>query len=907
MDTTNNVLKLNFEDARGLTIDEYNRLTTETASDDTFGVIKVDTNTLNIVDGKVEIRNPIPDFNGEPGVAPLYNSEGNIELVNVATQEEFDALVDKLDSGAIIVDKAKRDQNGNIINETYLKGVSLNGEPVPVVVDQIANVPVATAELFSAKLGVVKGDFESIKIADDGTLSVKYPTPTPDPTKKGYSLIVDPNGDGTTLAWSRDVSNVNDVQVAYEDSEGNQRTESVIDPVAKVAKIELGFGVTYDSDSKTIIINNDQIATQTEIDDLKSELNDGTIVAGKAVSDETGARISDTYLKAISVNGTTLPVLAGQRVDIQKAEVGKFGVVKIDNDTIVFDEDDPTKPIKVKNLIPNPTAAAKEFGYAVVVTSEGTLGFGEAGKVNDVKFNSVSVVDRDKTRATYKEALIYLDSETIKHSFTNPGIKIGVNLGTTLTTESGEIEVKFDDNTLKRMSDGSLQVHDVHYDLLDATTSEGLLGNILPWEQTLSDTNKLASQDWTNDKIVQALGSYRGTYLDLGDSAGEGLYDKYPVGLEGNSKKIANNDYAYVGEVDSEGFSWMVRYKALAHMITDPSGQPVLDSEGLAIWHLDGWEAEYKFKVSAFTLVEEAALHSGINQVRVTKYDQYESKKQDKLTQALNAGDGITISTTQKINVKNPVPDPTAEAISKGLSVVVTSEGLLGFGEAGKVDDVVINGTSIVTNKIATVPDDIHLKGNVWVEAPGLASGGDRLVSSKNIEREIFISVDDYNALTTKDPKTLYIVPGSSNAYPVGLITNSTLFNLMGEEFRLNFADGVVKMEHSDGTPVQLNGLSVAVDNKTVKVVDNKLEAKNQFLSCTLPSSAEGTVTVSVAGITKDDHLIIDLDSSDDATLAKKEIKEWAKVYKAESVDGGIKFYLSEDVENNLNLSIVIA
>ena len=91
------------------------------------------------------------------------------------------------------------------------------------------------------------------------------------------------------------------------------------------------------------------------------------------------------------------------------------------------------------------------------------------------------------------------------------------------------------------------------------TKADLSLEEIIPNEITIildSEQNTLADMFTVNDKIVAALGTYRGAYDSVEpNSEGTGLKDAYPIGTTGPSHIIANNDYANVlyTEITSEG------------------------------------------------------------------------------------------------------------------------------------------------------------------------------------------------------------------------------------------------------------------------------------------------------------------------------------------------------------------
>lgn len=89
--------------------------------------------------------------------------------------------------------------------------------------------------------------------------------------------------------------------------------------------------------------------------------------------------------------------------------------------------------------------------------------------------------------------------------------------------------------------------------------------------------------------------------------------------------------------------------------------------------------------------------------------------------------------------------------------------------------------------------------------------------------------------------------------------------------------------------------------------VDTKLSAKqNKVIKTTLTLSTgwtELTQSIPVSGITANDTAILDIITT--TSDYETQQAEWAKVYKAETYNGGVKFYAKEATTVNLTVQVL--
>lgn len=90
--------------------------------------------------------------------------------------------------------------------------------------------------------------------------------------------------------------------------------------------------------------------------------------------------------------------------------------------------------------------------------------------------------------------------------------------------------------------------------------------------------------------------------------------------------------------------------------------------------------------------------------------------------------------------------------------------------------------------------------------------------------------------------------------------------------------------------------------NDLMTVVNTKPSYYSYNITLGTSWSSSKTQTVTVEGITADDNPIIDLICSTSGYESEQE--EWSKVYKAETLTNGIKFYASEATTKSLNLQV---
>ena len=196
-------------------------------------------------------------------------------------------------------------------------------------------------------------------------------------------------------------------------------------------------------------------------------------------------------------------------------------------------------------------------------------------------------------------------------------------------------------------------------DVLTLSNEITSINDKIPTEAT--STNQLADKDFVNSSIATATASFRGT-----------------VNSKEELKKLTGdlNDYAYI-EVKDETTGLTLRYDRYKYTST------VSTETG-------NWAFEYSLNNSSFTAEQWAAINSTITKDLVGQISTNKSDIVSLNTRVTNNEEDIA---TLENNLNNEISRATTKE----------SELEAAIKEAGKIDDVKVNGTSVVTDKVANI------------------------------------------------------------------------------------------------------------------------------------------------------------------------------------------------------------
>lgn len=214
-------------------------------------------------------------------------------------------------------------------------------------------------------------------------------------------------------------------------------------------------------------------------------------------------------------------------------------------------------------------------------------------------------------------------------------------------------------------------------DFLTLSNEITSINDKIPTEAT--STNQLADKDFVNSSIATATASFRGT-----------------VNSKEELKKLIGdlNDYAYI-EVKDETTGLTLRYDRYKYTST------VSTETG-------NWAFEYSLNNSSFTAEQWAAINSTITkdlvgQISTNKSDivslntRVTNNEEDIATLENNLNNEISRATKAETTLQTNIDAEVTRATTK------ESELEAAIKEAGKIDDVKVNGTSVVTDKVANI------------------------------------------------------------------------------------------------------------------------------------------------------------------------------------------------------------
>lgn len=327
------------------------------------------------------------------------------------------------------------------------------------------------------------------------------------------------------------------------------------------------------------------------------QLVDSERLAREAVDSELFIRIDELDSEVIRLNSEVEEV----KEDIIEinSEIDNLKVVDSELETKIeeLDEKVDSEVSRLEDLIDSEEAARK------LADSE------LSKKIDDLEIEINSELDIINDRLDELE--IKVDSEVARIDtlieILDSEKQVVLVDGIATAIDVNKVDVNYDTDTLKIVNN-ELVVKDVKLPSLHLYGDRNTLDDIMPDGFTADSENYLADQIWVIDKLASLLGTFRGSY----DSEG-GIYAAYPVGTHGPSTVIANNDYSYTVEPNSEG-TLLTRYKAIAEF-----------DEATGEYTLKSWEPEYHVIIPGvpFTSAELEAIRSGITKTKVKAFEKH--------------------------------------------------------------------------------------------------------------------------------------------------------------------------------------------------------------------------------------------------------------------------------------------
>lgn len=220
-----------------------------------------------------------------------------------------------------------------------------------------------------------------------------------------------------------------------------------------------------------------------------------------------------------------------------------------------------------------------------------------------------------------------------------------------------------------------------NYDDTEIREEISEIKEVIPEQATAS--NQLADKEFVNSSIATNTAIFRGTYNSVAELPTTG---------------VTNNDYAFVVIYDTEQPTVVKQYDRYKY-------------NGSA------WVFEYTLNNSSFTAGQWAAINSGITSGKITEIEAAIAEKVDKVAgKGLSTNDYTTAEKSKLADlenyddteVRNLINGRQATLISGTNIKTVNNQSLLGAGNitiegGGNVDDVKVNGTSVVTDKVANI------------------------------------------------------------------------------------------------------------------------------------------------------------------------------------------------------------
>ena len=288
-----------------------------------------------------------------------------------------------------------------------------------------------------------------------------------------------------------------------------------------------------------------------------------------------------------------------------------------------------------------------------------------------------------------------------------------------------------------------------------------------------SASNQLADKEFVNSSIATNTANFIGTF----DSVEE---------LEAYSGPLTNNDYAFVIAEDEQGNTVYDRYKYTT-ATTPPS-----------------WQFEYELNNSSFTADQWAAINSGATDLLIGQ-----------ITTNKNAiGTLSSLDTTSKTDLVSAINEVKSTA-------------------DGKVSDVTVNGTSVVSTGTAVIPL-AAINGDYGLVKIGATSNGLNITGGGNL----YVYGADNASIDAKSSAYRALTPSTLDyAVKVSVTTNT---NTLTATEKSNACDwlGAVKDVTVDSASVVTNGVAVMPNASGSNYGVTKLSSSLTSTSNTIAAAA---------------------------------------------------------------------
>ena len=316
-----------------------------------------------------------------------------------------------------------------------------------------------------------------------------------------------------------------------------------------------------------------------------------------------------------------------------------------------------------------------------------------------------------------------------------------------------------------------------------------------------SSSNQLADKNFVNSSVQTATANFRGNWTDWADVPS--VASGYPEDYAGN-KTPTVNDYLVVQDASDytgETLEGTWRFKYTGDWDTDGKS---------------GWLPEYQVNETPLTAAQLAALNSGATSTNIAQ-----------ITTNQNAiGTLSSLDTTTKTDLVSAINEVNTTA-------------------SGKVSDVTVNGTSVVTSGVAAIPiataNDYGLVKYGGIYGISVTSG-DMLKTLKAENSNIDAKANNY----------LPIVPSNLDyAVKVGITTNT---NTLTATEKSNACDwlGAVKDVTVDSTSVVTDGVAeipiASGSNYGVTKLTNSLTSVSNTIAAT-PSAVNSLAKNVITGV----------------------------------------------------------
>lgn len=452
---------------------------------------------------------------------------------------------------------------------------------------------------------------------------------------------------------------------------------------------------------KEIRIDSNKSCTAVTTQKVVTDFADVTLKTNDTIKMKLDCASKDEFLNAKIDTETKRATERESELESQIVAGGKVTDVTVDGSSVVKEKVAEIELQPIRDSVSSEAARAQsaeasisasvsslqsdlsaETSRATAREDELEKAISEGGKIQDVKVDGESVVTDKVANIDLQPVWDSISSEAARAAEAEE--KLAADLSTEVSARKSVVEAlqtgidaevaRAKEAEDKIIEDASSSFRAVDDEIEVLNSSVEAIEDKIPSQA--SPDNQLADKDYVNSSIATSTATFRGT-VDSLDAL----------------KALAGdlNDYAFV-EVKDETTGLTLRYDRYKYSETSSA-------------ETGNWAFEYTLNNSSFTSDQWKAITSGITSDLVTQIAtnkdaiaQETADREDAIYNVeLNLDEEITRAKAEESALSESISSEAARATAKETELETA------ISQAGKIDDVQVNGTSVVSDKVANI------------------------------------------------------------------------------------------------------------------------------------------------------------------------------------------------------------